>query len=270
MTRPLRVGIAGFGTVGLAVGKALDGGMPGLELTAVVTGQRQKAEARLQHFQANVPVVTIEEMSVITDIIVECAPTDAFPDIAEPALKAGNILLTVSGAAILQHPELIDMARQSGGQIILATGALLGLDAVRAASEGVIHSVKMITRKPPAALAKARYVVENGIDIKNLDEPLRIFSGSARTGAEKFPANVNVAAALGLAGIGPDKTRLEIWADPGKTRNTHHITVDADSASFEMYIENVPTEENPGTGKLTALSLIAALRALHAPLRVGS
>ena len=270
MVNPLRVGIAGFGTVGRAVGKALDTGVPGLQLTAVTTRQNQKAKARLEKFRTEVPVVSIDEMQALTEITVECAPADAFPGIAEPVLKAGNSLVTVSGAAILRHPEIIELAQEFGGRIILATGALLGLDAVRAASEGVIHSVKMTTRKPPAALAKARYLTEHGIDIENLDKPVLIFAGSAREGAENFPANVNVAAALGLAGIGPDKTRLEIWADPGKTRNTHHISVDADSASFEMHIENVPTDENPGTGKLTALSLIAALRAMRAPLRVGS
>ena len=270
MVKPLKVGIAGFGTVGRAVGKALDRGVTGLELTSVTTRRKQKAEAQLENFQTKVPVVTIEEMPALADVIVECAPTDAFLSIAEPVLRAGNALVTVSGAAILQHPEIIDLAQESGGRIILATGALLGLDAVRAASEGIIHSVKMTTRKPPVALAKARYVVEHGIDIENLDEPVLIFAGSAREGAEHFPANVNVAAALGLAGIGADMTQLEIWADPGKTRNTHHISVNADSASFEMYIENVPTEENPGTGKLTALSIIATLRAMNAPLRVGT
>ena len=97
-----------------------------------------------------------------------------------------------------------------------------------------------------------------------------MFEGTAREGAHGFPANVNVAAALGLAGIGPDRTRLEIWADPALDRNTHTIAVESDSARFTMSIENVPSEENPGTGKITALSVIAALRGLVAPLRVGS
>ncbi len=97
-----------------------------------------------------------------------------------------------------------------------------------------------------------------------------MFAGSAREGARGFPANVNVAAALSLAGIGADRTRLEIWADPGVSRNTHRIVVEADSARFEMTIENVPSEANPRTGKITALSVIAALRALTATLKVGS
>jgi aspartate dehydrogenase len=97
-----------------------------------------------------------------------------------------------------------------------------------------------------------------------------LFEGSAREGARAFPANVNVAAALGLAGIGPDETRLEVWADPTLERNTHRIEVEADSARFSMTIENVPSEENPRTGRITALSVIAALRRLVSPFSVGT
>ena len=99
---------------------------------------------------------------------------------------------------------------------------------------------------------------------------MKVFSGTAREGAKGFPANVNVAAAVGLAGIGVDETRLEIWADPGVDRNTHTVRVEADSARFEVHIENVPSEEKPGTGKITALSVVAALRSLVSPLRVGT
>ena len=97
-----------------------------------------------------------------------------------------------------------------------------------------------------------------------------MFEGSAREGVAAFPANVNVAAALGLAGIGPDRTRLEVWADPGVSRNTHSIVVEADSARFEIKIENIPTEENPRTGRIVVLSIIAALRRLVDPLTVGT
>lgn len=265
-----RVGIAGFGTIGRTVGHALLRGLPGLQLTAVSSGNRETARLALEAMGSSVPVVSPAELAEVCDVIVECAPTDAFLAVAEPALAHGRTLVTVSGAAILQHPQIVDAARKDRGRIILATGALLGLDAVRAAAEGEIYSVTMITRKPPKSLKKARYIVEQGIDVEGIDQPLQVFSGSAREGAEKFPANVNVAAALGLAGVGADRTHLEIWADPTLTRNTHFITVDADSARLELKIENVPTEENPGTGRITALSVITALRAIGAPLRVGS
>ena len=266
----LRVGIAGFGTIGQRVGRALFEGLPGLSLAAVATGSRDKARIALTAMGGDAPVVDVGELAERVDVVVECAPTAAFMAIAGPALDRGCTLVTVSGAAILQHPEIVARASAGGGRIVLATGALLGLDAVRAAAEGTIHSVTMVTSKPPRSLASARYIVDNKIELSDLREPLRVFSGSAREGAEKFPSNVNVAAALGLAGLGPDRTQLEIWADPTRTRNTHDIVVEADSARLELKIENVPSPDNPGTGRITALSVIAALRALGAPMRVGT
>jgi len=266
----LQVGIAGFGTIGRAVGRALDRGIEGLQLAGICSGNATRAAQAMAEFAHPVALMDAAELAARCDVVVECAPTAAFCDIASAALRAGRTLITVSGAAILEHPDMVQLARQHNGRIILASGALLGLDAVRAAAEGNIHSVRMVTRKPPGSLLKAQYVIDNRIELGALSEPLRLFSGSARDGARLFPSNVNVAAALGLAGIGPDRTELEIWADPTRTRNTHDITVDADSARLTLRIENIPTLENPGTGRITALSVIAALRALKAPLRVGT
>jgi aspartate dehydrogenase len=127
----------------------------------------------------------------------------------------------------------------------------------------------MVTRKPVMGLAGAPYIVENNIDIERITEPLKIFEGTAREAAKGFPANLNVAVALSLAGIGPDRTKLEIWADPALTRNVHRVDVESDSARFSMSIENIPSE-NPKTGLITALSVIAYLRKLSASLRVGT
>jgi aspartate dehydrogenase len=146
---------------------------------------------------------------------------------------------------------------------------MIGLDAMTAAAEGTIHSVRMITRKPVRGLIGAPYLVQHQIEIEGISEPLKIFEGTAREAAKGFPANLNVAVALSLAGVGPDRTMVEIWADTTVTRNTHRIEVDSDSARFSMVIENIPSE-NPKTGLITALSVIACLRKLHAPLRIGT
>lgn len=266
----MKVGIAGLGTIGKVVARALDRGIEGIELDAICTRNADKAQATLSTLRRPPLLVDAASLARRCDVIVECVPKAAFLEIVEPALCAGKLVVTVSGAGVLAHPHVVELARANGARIILASGALLGLDAVRAAAEGTIHSVRMITRKPPKSLAGAPYLIEHGISITGLNAPKRVFAGSAREGAAGFPANVNVAAALGLAGIGADATTLEIWADPGLERNTHSIEVDADSARFRMTIENVPSEENPGTGRITALSVIATLRGLVAPLRVGS
>jgi aspartate dehydrogenase len=265
-----RTAIVGLGTIGLPVARAIDDGIPGISLVAVVSRRRDIAEQRLAAAGIKVPVVPITEMVEMADVVVECAPAKEFRSIAEPVLKAGRTLITVSGAALLEAFDVVDLARRHNGRITLVTGALLGLDAVRAAVEGTTGYVRMISRKPPLSLRGAPYLEANGIDVGAITTATRVFKGSAREGARGFPANFNVAAALSLAGIGPDKTELEIWADPAVTRNTHTIEVEADSARFTMTIENVPSAENPATGRITPLSIIAALRALNAPLRVGT
>lgn len=268
--RPIiRVAIAGLGAVGLKIAKALDAGIPGCELTAVSANDLDKAGRRLAHLNRQVAVVPISELEPLADLVVECAPSALLADIVGPFVKAGKSAIVLSAGALLINEQLIAVAKQCGGQIIIPTGALLGLDAVTAAAEGSITAVRMITRKPVRGLVGAPYLVENKIEIDSIKEPLRVFKGTPREAAIGFPANLNVAVALSLAGIGADRTSLEIWADPALTRNTHHIEVESDSALLSMQIENIPTE-NPKTGRITALSVIAYLRKLNAPLRVGS
>jgi aspartate dehydrogenase len=266
----MRVGLAGLGTIGLPVAQALARGIPGLELAAVCSGRAGVAARKLADNKIDVPVVVIDELVNRSEIVVECVPAASFRAVAAPTLGAGLTLVTVSGAAMLEADDLVALARATGARIILVTGALLGLDAVRAAAEGELRSVRIVSRKPPGSLRGAPFLKEKGIDVSRLDGPTKVFAGSARDGARGFPANVNVAAALSLAGLGPDKTQLEIWADPAVSRNIHTIEVDADSARFTMTIENVPSAGNPATGRITPLSVIAALRALTAPLRVGT
>lgn len=265
----LRVAVAGLGAIGLKLAEALDRGIPGCVLAAVSANDRAKAAKRLSHLGHQVPVVSLGELEPLADIVVECAPAKLLPNIAAPFLRAGKTVIVLSAGAILTNEHLVILARQHGGQIVVPTGALLGLDAVTAAAEGNIRSVRMVTRKPVRGLAGAPYLAEHNIRIEDIKQPTRIFNGTPREAAIGFPANLNVAVALSLAGIGADKTTLEIWADPSLERNVHRIEVDADSASFSTTIENVPSE-NPRTGRITALSVISYLRKLGAPLRVGS
>jgi aspartate dehydrogenase len=264
-----RVAIAGLGAIGRVLARRLVAGMPGLVLAAVATRGREKAQAWLDAEGIRCPLVEPEDFPEYADLAVECAPAAVIERICRPMLEAGKAVMVLSAGALLERPELVELAKTHGGQIIVPTGALLGLDAVTAAAEGQIQSVRMTTRKPPRGLAGAPYLEANGISVDGLNEAKRVFAGSARAAAAGFPANVNVAAALSLAGIGPDRTEVEIWADPSVDRNCHRIDVDSDSARFSLTIENIPSE-NPRTGRITALSVLAALRKLHAPMRVGT
>ena len=265
-----RVAIAGFGAIGRVVAEALDRGIDGLALTAVSARDTARAVRAMAGFAHPVPVLPVARLAEVADIVVECAPAALLRDIAEPALAAGRTLIVLSCGALLDNSDLIDLARRQKGRILVPTGALLGLDAVQAAAEGHISRIHMITRKPPTGLDGAPYLVEHGISVAGLDQALRVFTGTAREAARGFPANVNVAAALALAGIGPDRTTIEIWADPAVDRNIHRIEVEADAARFTLQIENVPSDDNPKTGRLTPLSVIALLRKLSSPLAIGT
>jgi aspartate dehydrogenase len=264
-----RVAVAGLGAIGESVVRALDRGIAGLELTAVSAQNSAKHRAWLDKLKSPPELLPIEQLAEVADIVVECAPSKLVRSIVAPVVTRGKTAIVLSVGALLDNEDLIDLAKRNGGQIVVPTGALIGLDAVTAAAEGTIHSVRLVTRKPLNGLAGAPHLVENNIAIEGLTEPLRIFEGSAREAAKGFPANLNVGVALSLAGIGADLTRVEIWADPTVTRNTHRIEVDSDSARFSMSIENIPSE-NPKTGRITALSVIACLRKQRASLRIGT
>ena len=265
-----RIAIAGLGTIGLRVAQAVDSGdLPGLSLTAVSARDKVKAALNIASFDSVPKIVPLGELANHADVIVESSPAAVFSQSADPAIEKGLIFITVSAAALLDRLDLIDRAKETGAQIIVPTGALIGLDAVRAAAEGEISTVTHTVRKPGASISGAPYIKENNINLDDLDTPICVFRGSASEAAKGFPANVNVSAALGLAGIGADRTTVEIWADPTVTRNTHEVSVESDSARFTAKIENVPSE-NAATGKITALSVIATLRRLSAPLVIGT
>ena len=183
-----QIAIGSLGTIGLQVARKLDEGIDGLTLTAVSANNRDRARERVSGFKAPPSIVAPEQLAENADIIVECAPAAIFRDIAEPVIETGKKLMPLSVGALLSHWDLVDRAKATGARILVPSGALLGLDAVRAASEGTFESVTMVTRKPPAGLAGAPHLIDNNIDIENLSEPKLVFEGSARDGAKGFPA----------------------------------------------------------------------------------
>jgi aspartate dehydrogenase len=271
LKNPIKLGIAGLGTIGLTVARLVDqGSVEGMELSVVSARDQNKAREKLAGFSHQPDFLPLNALGDAGDVIIECIPAVHFMEVAEPALTKGRIFMPLSVGVLLDHMELVDLASENGGRIIVPTGALIGLDAVRAAASGGIGSVKLVTRKPPWGLTDAPYIIENNISLEDLPEPKLLFSGTAREAAKGFPANLNVGAALALAGAGPDETQVEIWADPAATRNSQSVTVTSQCADFSMTIENVPSEDNPRTGKITAHSVIAALQRLTSPLVVGS
>jgi aspartate dehydrogenase len=176
--------------------------------------------------------------------------------------------VVLSVGALLDHPEWIEQAAARGVRIHAPSAAIAGLDGLKgAAVDGHLDTVVMETRKPPRGLAGAPGVA--GVDLTAITVSTLVFEGTAREACRAFPANVNVVAAVSLAGIGPDRTCIRIHADPSVGRNRHTVTAEGAFGRLRIEIENVPSE-NPRTGKLAYLSTIAYLRDLGASLRIGT
>lgn len=246
-----KIGIAGVGALGGIVARALTDGIDGYHFQAV---------SNLAPVPFDVPNVGFADLAAQCDVVVECLPAAAVPELAKAVLMAGKTLVMISSCALVLYPELADLAKNSAGRIIVPSGALSGLDGVMGMKEGNIMESKIISTKPPKGFKNAPYILENKINIETIQNRVMIFSGSVYEAAKAFPANVNVAASLALAGIGPEKTKVEVWADPEAEGNTHEIIVTGSGSVIRAKIENVPDPTNPKSSMQAGYSIIAALK----------
>jgi aspartate dehydrogenase len=266
---PRAVGVVGLGAIGRRVCQALDAGLPGLRLAGATARDRARAEAFLATLGCRAPYLPLADLVVAADIVVEASTQAHLAEIAPAALAAGRDLVVLSCGALLGRSDWVALAERTGGRILVPSGAIGGLDAVKGAAVGPISSVTMESRKPPAGWAGAPWIAHQKIDLEAIREETLIFEGPATEACRAFPANVNVLAALSLAGVGPERTTTKIYAVPGLARNTHRIRVEGEFGRLQIEVANVPSE-NPRTGRLSYLSTIALLRDLGATLRVGT
>jgi aspartate dehydrogenase len=243
----MKVALVGFGAIGREVARHLADDAR-ITLAAVVT---REAGVALEVPRLGVSVA-LDQALDMADVIVDCATPAAFPATAETVIAAGRTLVTVNSGTLAAHERLFAEAERTGARIILPAGAAPGLDAILAAAVGGIHSVRLVTRKPPGALPAA----PGG----GSAEVVCVFRGSAREAVRAMPQNMNIAATISFAGIGLDRTEVEVWADPATTRNHHTVTVDAKDALFTLSAENRPSPDNPKTSLITAASVVATLR----------
>jgi aspartate dehydrogenase len=266
----LKVGIVGAGTIGRAVARAIDRGEVRAELVGIASRTPEPARALATALACRPPVLSLDDLITRAEIVVEAAGGKALEEIAPKVLERGRHLVALSGGALLNRDDWLALAEARGARIFVPSGAIVGLDGVKAACLGSVRSVTIESRKPPAGLAGSPYVVEHRIDLFALEVETLIFEGSALEACKAFPANVNVSAALSLAGIGPQKTRVKVFCVPGARFNMHDIVVEGDFGSLRTHVENVPTETNPRTGRLAAMSAVALLKGLTSTLYVGA
>ena len=262
----MRLGLIGCGAIGREVLRAERAGELGQEIAiaaVLVRRERDDSDPAMTHD----PNVFFEHDM---DVVVECAGHQAVRDHSVRCLESGaDLVLTSIGALVddALRGRIEQTAERVGRRLTVASAGIGALDILAAAAVGGLDRVQMTVRKDPSAWYGTE--AEQLCDLASLSEPLKIYEGSVREGAALYPQNVNISAAVALAGAGLDRTELVIWADP--TIRTHVIEIIAEGAfgSFRFVEDVEPTEDNPKTGKLVAMAVIKTIRQLASPVVVG-
>jgi aspartate dehydrogenase len=259
-----RIGLLGCGAIGTDLALAIDSGKIPAKLTHVYDFSKD-ASGKLVSKLQNKPVIT-ENVGLLAaapvDLIVEAASQDAVRDNALTVLQNRKDLMIMSVGALLDESilEIItEGCRDFNKKVYLPSGAIVGLDGVRAVKDE-LDFITLVTTKNPKALKGAKFFDTSKINLDELKEPVTIYEGAAQEAVKLFPANINVAALLSLAGIGSTKTRVKIVADPLTDKNIHEIQAIGKFGKFSIKVENVPSQSNPKTSRLAILSAIECLR----------
>jgi aspartate dehydrogenase len=245
-------------------------GIPGVQLVAIAgrtAGSRGTALAR----EFGIPHVVGQSalLALRPDAVVEAASHEAVREHLVALLEAGVDVVVLSAGALADDTlrrAAEAAAGRSGASLIVPSGGIGGLDALKTACLGGVDEVSIQVAKPPAAWRGIPFVDALSLDLNRLQT---LFEGPAREGVGHFPQNVNIAAVLSLAGVGMDRTRLKVVSDPALTLNTHTIRVRGKTGRFTVVLENVPSPENPKTSWLACYSAVAAVQALGSRVRYG-
>jgi aspartate dehydrogenase len=275
----VRIGIIGGGVIARLILEHLARGELGdFEVCAIVgRGPASRGKPLAEAF--GVPFVTGLEalLAQRPDAVVEAASHDAVREYAAPLLERGIAVIVLSGGALCDdalRTRLEQLAEKSAAEkramLYVPSGGIGGLDALKAVCAAGADEVEIAVTKPPAAWKEIPYVERLGIDLDRLSAATTLFDGTAREGVPHFPANVNIAAVLSMAGIGFDRTRLKVVADPALKFNTHYINIRGRTGTIAIKFESVPSPDNPKTAMLACYSALAALKAFGSPVRYGT
>ena len=267
---PIKVGVVGVGTIGQTIAAELSAGKMGMVLVALTDVQQGMAEKFAGGLKHRVPVVSLTELIRASDLVVEAAGQAALPEVVPQVLDQGKDLMVLSVGGLLGHDDWIRQAEERGCRIYVPSGAIAGLDTIKAARRGSLYTVTLTSRKPVSALRGVKYVVETGINLDELKEDTVIFQGRPEEACRAFPTTSNVAASLRLAAGPSVNVSIRIVACPAGSQNVHEIQAHGEFGRMRAVTENVPAESNPRTSQLAAFSALATLEGITHSLRVGT
>ena len=259
-----RIGLLGCGAIGTQIANAIDSGKINATLTHVYDDSKEASSSLVE--KLNTKPIIVENPHLLSsnplDLIVEAASQDAVRDVGLSVLQNKKDLMIMSVGALLDesiYDILSDACKDFKKTIFLPSGAIAGLDGLKAVHDE-LESLSITTTKHPRSLKGAKFFENSDIDLDSLDSKTIIFQGTAQEAVSLFPANINVAALLSLSGIGSEKTKVAIIADPDTDKNTHHIEASGSFGKMTFTIENFPDPNNPKTSRLAILSAIETLK----------
>src|SRR3989442_4563021 len=271
----MRVGLLGGGVIArLFLEHARAGDMVGAEVVAIAgRGENSRGKALASEFGVPFVLGVDKLIAARPEVVIEAASHDAVRECAEDLLSTRIAVVVLSGGALCDDDLRARLERASAKHralLYVPSGGIGGLDALKAACAAGVDEVSIAVTKPPAAWKGIPYVERTKIDLDRLAGPVTLFEGTAREGVPQFPANVNIAAVLSLAGVGFDRTRLKVVADPALKFNTHFIKIKGPTGTIDLRFESVPSPDNPRTALLACYSALAAFRQFSSPVRYGT
>ena len=271
----MRIGIIGGGVIARLVLEHIRDGALGDVQVVAIAGRSAQSRGKPLADAFGIPfVVGLEALAAAKpEAVVEAASHDAVREFGEALLARGISFVALSGGALCDdalRDRLERAAAKHRALLYVPSGGIGGLDALKAACLAGVDEVSIAVTKPPVAWKGIPYVERLGVDLDGMKAATVLFDGSAREGVPHFPANVNIAAALSLAGIGFERTRLKVVADPALKFNTHFITIKGRTGTIDLRFESVPSPDNPKTAMLACYSALAAFRQFNSPVRYGT
>jgi len=272
MAKLLKIGIVGCGAIGSSLAKSIVSDFSKeAELTSLYDIDVEKAYNLSIKFDRKLAALNLEDLINKVDLIIEATRADTAFDIVKRVLSLSKDIMIMSVGGIIEHyKELKALTEEKKSRVFIPSGAICGIDGLKAATCGRINRVILTTKKPPKAFLGVPYILKKKIRLDNIDKDTVLFEGNASQATKVFPQNINVAATLSIAGVGPEATVVRIVASPNIERNIHEIEIESDAGRIITRSENVIHPDNPKTSYLAVLSAIATLKQILDPIKIGT
>ena len=273
MAKKLRIGIVGCGAIGTSIARAINREFRAqAKLASLFDIDRKKAlllAAKLKN--KGIIALSLDSLIKKSDLIIEAADANASLAITKRALNKGRDVIIMSVGGIVSHMDQLNtLAKKNRSRVYIPSGAICGIDSLKAISLRKVKKVVLTTRKNPRSFEDSEYIRRKGIRLDKIKKDTVLFYGDARQAIKLFPRNVNVAATLSIAGIGQARTKVKIIASNRIKRNIHEIYIESEAAKISARVENSLHRDNPKTSFLAVLSAIATLRQILQPVRIGT